>query len=169
MYSVKHLFEEANIAQKFFLYTQSRGHACLSFAVHSKISSGCGAVNSLSLKSSQGEFKFKFIGFFHFKCENPNGDCYLKFYENEEFFPTLFSKLKFYQSFLTSTCQIWRVISKMKPNFRKSFMGRLIEILSKVHNEQKQTSSNFYSSSSSGFDALTGESTRYVRSLLYTN
>ena len=33
-------------------YTQSRVHACLSFVLHSKISSGCGAVNSLSVKSS---------------------------------------------------------------------------------------------------------------------
>ena len=70
-------------------YTQNRVHACLSFVVHSKISSGCGVVNSLSVLSL-------FIGFFHFKCENPTYDCYLKFYENEEFFPTLFTKLKFY-------------------------------------------------------------------------
>ena len=33
-------------------YTQSREHACLSFVLHSKINSGCGAVNSLPVKSS---------------------------------------------------------------------------------------------------------------------
>ena len=71
-------------------------HASLSFTAHFKISSGCGAVNCLSVRSSYGKFKFKFIGLFHFKCENSDGDCYLKFSENEEFFPTRFSKLKFY-------------------------------------------------------------------------